>query len=240
MSKRVFKPRSSGSRRGPYFEAQAMRRAGALAGARALVFRRNRGPRIKGAIPVQQELKFVDSTLSNLACDTTGSVTALNLLAVGDDNTTRDGRQVTIKSVQIKGLIAPIDNDINSNISRVLLVWDNAVNSGSIATIAQILTAATGTAFPLVDNANRFTILWDYRFAMGAAVSTATQAQVFTPSVGNADYYKKLNLVTQYSGTTAAIGSIQNGALLFVTVGTQAAGLGGAFNGHARVRFVDN
>lgn len=197
--------------------------------------------RIKGPIRPNRgkELKFVDTTLTNLGIDTTGTVTALNLTAVGDDNTTRDGRQVTIKSVQLKGLISPADGTVaGPNRCRIMLVWDNAVNSGTIATIAQILTSATSVAFPLVDNAQRFTILWDMPYYCGVNDTAATLA-VSDRGGQLVDYYRKLNNITQYSGTTAAIGSIQNGGLLLVTVGNQAAANGYILNGQARVRFVD-
>lgn len=203
---------------------------------------RNRAPRIKG--PVQParlpELKYVDVAQATYLFDTTGSVTCLNLLAVGDDNTNRDGRQVTIKSVQVRGLIRPVDQLTSETLCRVLLVWDNAVNSGTIATIAQILTAATSCSFPLVDNAQRFTILSDQSYPIGAVTDTATQAREGSPTVHCYEYYRKLNLVTQYSGTTAAIGSIQNGALYLVTIGNNAAGSGGLLQCATRVRFTDD
>jgi len=206
---------------------------------------RNRAPRaqIKGAIAAyggQRELKYVDVAQATYACDTTGSVTCLNLLAVGDDNTTRDGRQVTIKSVQLHGIVQPQDTTVGSNKCRVMLVWDNANNSGAIATIAQILAAAVGNAFPLVDNSNRFTILVDRTFALGPFADTATQAYAGCPTVENVEIYKKINQITQYSGTTAAIGSIQNGALLLVTIGTATATAGHNLLAATRVRFTDN
>jgi len=205
-------------------------------------FRRNRVP--KGAIAPfggRKELKYVDTNIAQ-ACDTTGAVTALNLLAVGDDNNTRDGREVTIKSVQLNAALYTQDSDVGAGVCRVVLVWDNAVNSGTIATIAQIFTAATdlSSAFPLIDNNQRFTILWDSKLAMGEKVSTATQAIVMTPNVTPVNFYKKLNCVTKYSGTSAAIGSIQNGGLLLVTFGRQATGAGYSLVGSARVRFTDN
>lgn len=203
---------------------------------------RNRAPRIKGAIAPfggQRELKYVDTANADYACDTTGSVTALNLLAVGDDNTTRDGRQATMKSVQLHGALFPVDTVTASAKCRVILVWDNAVNSGAIATIAQILTSANGNAFPLIDNSNRFTILVDRTYTLGRVQDTATQAFASSPNTFDVEIYKKLNNVTQYSGTTAAIGSIQNGGLLLVTVGNQAAGAGGNLNASVRVRFTD-
>jgi len=205
------------------------------------VKRRNRAARVKGAIAPyggRKELKYNDIALAAYVADTTGTVTALNLIAVGDDNTSRDGRQCTMTSVQVRGYVAPEGIAAQAPIScRLMLVWDNAVNSGAIATIAQILTAATGQSFPLIDNANRFTILCDKRFFIGAANTTATQT--YADQTGEiVEIYKKLNLVTQYSGTTAAIGSIQNGGLLMVTVGDAATG--GSFALSTRVRFTDD
>jgi len=210
-----------------------------------LAVTRNRAPRaaVKGAIANyggRKELKYVDVAEASYLCDTVGTVTCLNLLAVGDDNTTRDGRQVTIKSVQIRGIIEPVDTNTLHSYNRVMLVWDNASNSGTIATIAMILAAATSNSFPLVDNANRFTILSDQCFALGSFNNTATQSVAGSPNVYTVDLYKRINQVTQYSGTTAAIGSIQNGALLLVTIGNQAAASAAVAKIATRVRFTDN
>lgn len=197
-------------------------------------------PKVKGAIRARKELKYVDTAAAAYAADTTGTVTALNLTAVGDDNTSRDGRQATMKSVQLHGILGPVDITTVQSKCRLLLVWDNAVNSGTIATVAQILTSANATSFPLVDNANRFTILVDRTYAVGGLDTTATQTYAMSPSVHDVEVYKRLDVVTQYSGTTAAIGSIQNGALLMVTIGTAAPAAGGSFNLAARVRFTDD
>jgi len=229
-------------KRGLAFTGQSGKRARVVAAGMGL---RNRAPRaqIKGAIAAyggQRELKYVDTNGIAVPCDTTGSVTCLNLLAVGDDNTSRDGRQVTIKSVQIHGFVAPQDDAVNPNKARVMLVWDNANNSGAIATIAQILATASGNAFPLVDNSNRFTILVDRTYAAGKVSNTATQAFSNSPNTFDVEIYKKINQITQYSGTTAAIGSIQNGALLLVTIGFEASGTASSLWANARVRFTDN
>lgn len=199
---------------------------------------RNRAPRIKGAIAPSFELKYTDTT-GAYALDTTGAVTPLNLLAVGDDNTTRDGRQVTIKSVQLRGWAYPADSNVSSQKCRVLIVWDNAVN-GALPTVADILTVSSANSFPLVNNAHRFTIIWDKSFVIGQVSDTATQSFAVSPGIIDLEYYKRLNAVTQYSGTTAAIGSIQNGALYMVTIGVQAAAAGAVAQVVTRVRFTDN
>jgi len=115
----------------------------------------------------------------------------------------------------------------------------NGASTTSANLIAALLTASSSNAFPLVDNANRYTILWDSYKSIGVHRSDATQSYAGSPTVATLDYYRKINQITQYSGTTAAIGSIQNGALWFVTIGDQGAGTGGVFNGRVRVRFTD-
>jgi len=211
---------------------------------------RNRAPKhafVKGAIAPfggRKELKYVDTDLTagTSVYDTTGLATCVNMLAIGDDNTTRDGRQCTIKSVQIKGSVRYVDGSVESTRCRTMLIWDNANNSASTTSaqlIGAALTATTSYSFPTVDNAQRFTILWDNALSLGQFNNTATIS-----SDGGAhaivDYYKKLNLVTQYSGTSAAIGSIQNGSPWFVTLGDRAAAAAFQFNGNIRVRFTDD
>jgi len=197
-----------------------------------------RSAKIKGGIVPyegQKELKYVDTTLSTKLFDTTGSVSCLNLIAVGNDVSTRDGREVTIESVQLLGLIEPVDSATLNHLARYMLVWDNAVNSGSIATMTDILTAARSTGYPNLNNRDRFTILYDAKIALGALA-----AQFQGLCFHKIDVSERVNAVTKYSGTTAAIGSIQNGGLLFVTIGDVAAGFGSEGTIYARVRFTDN
>lgn len=245
----------SGRKRAAYSLVSLSKRARSMPLGMAVakaVAKRNRYPRraryVKGAIASfggRRELKYVDTVLqSNTALyDTTGLAVPVNLLAVGDDNTSRDGRQVTLKSVQVQGQISPLDAATIGTKCRTMLVWDNANNSASTSSaqlIAALLTSANSCAFPLVDNQNRFTILWDSQKSLGYFNAAATTSVSASPGSHDIKYYRKLNSVTQYSGTTAAIGSIQNGSLWFVTVGDVAAGAGGVFNGQIRVRYVDN
>lgn len=209
------------------------------------VAKRNRAPRIKGSISPKPELKYVDTALTagTHIYGTTGLATPINLLAVGDDNTTRDGRQVTIKSVQIKGVIRPLFAGAAVSYPsrcRSMLIWDNANNSvatSSATLIAAALTAATSYSFPLVNNQERFTILWDSAKPMGYMDNDTYGSN--SPGCQVVDFYKKLNCTAQYSGTTAVIESIQNGALWFVTLGDQADANAPVFYGNARVRFTD-
>lgn len=185
------------------------------------------------------ELKYVDIASTVYACDTTGSVTALNLTAVGDDNTTRDGRQIIVTSCHIRGLITNQDASTATSLARWLLVWDKQPN-GAIATIANILAAATSISSTNLNNRERFVILRDKQYGVGQIDTTATQTYTIAPGVHECNEYVKINARTTYGGTAADIASVATGALLLVTIGNQAAASGAQLTAATRVRFTDS
>jgi len=203
---------------------------------------RNRYPKLalRGWKNNNAELKYNDLPSATYIADTTGTVTALNLTAVGDDNTTRDGRQICNRSIHIQGYLAPADNNTGANLARMMLVWDSQPNSGVIATIANILSASTSVSSTNLDNRERFTILRDCRYAQGAVSDTATQAfsNGNNTTVVN-EFVNLKDVKTTYSGTTATIGSVATGALLMVTIGSLAAANAGNFIVTTRLRFTD-
>lgn len=222
------------------FSRQAAARSAAVYKSKK-TFTRNRAiPYVKGAIAAyggRKELKYVDLSAFTSAVDTTGSVSCLNLLAIGDDNTTRDGRQVTLKSVQVQVGLQPQSTTTTPTACLMMLVWDNAVNSAAtIPAITDIMTASTALSFPKVDNAQRFTILWksfSHQSNQGVLATSVAPVKGF-------NIYKKLNHTVQYSGTTAAIGSIQNGGLYLVTLGSVANGTAWNAVCCTRVRYTDS
>lgn len=193
----------------------------------------------RGWVNNNTELKYIDVAAASYVMDTTGTVTALNLVAVGDDNTTRDGRQIQIKSCHIRGYVSPVDDITTDGLGRWMLVWDAQPNSGVIATIALILAAATSISGTNLDNRERFTILRDKQFALGKTVNTATQAVSNCPNMYEVNEYVKMDHKSTFSGTTAVIGVVATGALLLVTIGSNAAGACGQLTATSRVRFSD-
>lgn len=175
-------------------------------------FKKKSTPRIKGGIPHQRELKFVDIA----SADYVDAVTLLNGIATGDDYNTRDGRQATMRSVAVKGYLTPTAN-IAASDARLLLVWDNAPN-GAAPVYADIMQeAGVPHSFPNINNEKRFTILKDWFQQVGyfSALSTSSYAQ--ESSVHKIDLSVSLNSLTQFSGTGATVASIQNGAIWMVT-----------------------
>jgi len=183
------------------------------------------------------EKKFVDIPLASYGCDTTGSITLLNGIADGTLVTQRVGRKVTIRSVQVRGIVYGTDTqsttgaDTLSNLCRVMLVWDKQAN-GTVMTFAQPLSATTSVSFNNLDNRERFVMLMDKHLAMGPFVynTTATQAIGLGDNVqATINKYKRMpkGACTIFSGTGATIGDITSGALYLVTIGSR-----GAANGH--------
>lgn len=195
---------------------------------------------IKGRINRKNETHFIDVAQATYASDTTGTVTALNLIAEGNDNTNRLGRKAFMRSVSVKGFTSLQSSNgfLPAQQSRALLVWDNAT-AGALPAITDILTSVSSSAFVNPNNVARFTILHDQAYTMGVYCTTATQAAVDKCSQP-VNITLKVNSPTQYLGTGATIASIQNGSLLLVTVGDNAAsGTTPNFKLTTRVTFTD-
>lgn len=191
----------------------------------------------KGGRGSISETKVADTDPAAYACDTTGSVTLLNGIATGTDYTDRVGRKVVIKSIYLRGFVLPVDTSTSNNLSRLILVYDKQPN-GAAPAVTDILKSSTAQSQLNINNRDRFMILMDKQYAMGAY--DATTGYIGSPSVQQVKKYKKCNLETIYGGTLSTIASINTGALYLVTIGSAAAAAGGEFRGSVRVRFVDS
>lgn len=192
--------------------------------------------RIKGPVVRADELKFYDIAKANYGCDTTGSVTLINLPAAqGSDYNQFVGRQYRMKSAHVRGIVRPTDDNTASCLAAVYLVWDNAADGG-VAAISDIFNAATSISFPQVNNEKRFTILREWMGVLGKVSDNATASFAESPTAHYVELYAKLDAITQLLTT----GSIQNGALLLVTLGSQAGATGAVAELATRVRFTDD
>lgn len=202
-------------------------------------FKKKKTAHIKGGIKAQEELKFLDTARATYQpTQSAGVVQLLNGIAQGDDYNSRDGRQATMRSVHVRGTVENNGVGAGALQARLLLVWDNAAN-GAALTVAQVMSADDAIAFPLIDNANRFTILRDWHEVIGATNNTATQAYAAGSNVMDIDFYVKLSDLTQFSGTGATIASIQSGSLYLVMLSSINTAGGTLFKLATRVRFSE-
>jgi hypothetical protein len=195
---------------------------------------------IKGRINRKNETHYSDIAQATYVSDTTGSVTALNLIAEGNDNVNRLGRKALMRSVSVKGFVSLQSSNgfLPAQQARSLLVWDNA-SAGALPAITDILTAVNSSAFINPNNVERFTILHDTAYTLGVYCTSATQTAVDKCTLP-VDMTVSVNSPTQYLGTAANIASVQNGALLLVTCGDNAAsGTTPSFKLSTRVTFTD-
>lgn len=186
------------------------------------------------------EKKFFDTTLafaidSTAETGTTAVLGQIDLIPQGDTESTRDGRQVTIDSISIKGLLTfdPAASADASGVTYICLVQDMQAN-GAQAAITDIFTTSTLVNQINMSNAQRFKILkkWTHEWnpLAGATGAYNTENRFI-------DYYMKCNIPLDFSAGTGAITELKSNHI-FLAYGSNAAidDLV-AFAGISRLRF---
>lgn len=158
----------------------------------------------------QEEWKNIDASTSDAAI-VVGGVFLLNGIAPGDGYQNRDGRQITMQSIQLK-FRAESDSTATGtnsrNAVRFLLAIDKQSN-GAAPAVGDILDLTSVSAIDAMRNLNnrkRFKILMDRRYEM-STVGPANMVDEF--------YLKRTNLqeVTFNAGTAGTVADIVTGSL---------------------------
>lgn len=175
------------------------------------------------------ELKDIDTSLAAAECSTTGAINLINGVAQGTDFNTRVGRKFNMRSILVRGTIK-VGATPTLAAYRWMIVYDKQAN-GASAVITDILTAINMGGVNNLTNRDRFVVIADKKGYVEAAGRGVVPIK----------FYKRCALETTNGGTSAAIGSIQTGALYFVTLGDLATGVTAPVCGAmtARVRFTD-
>ena len=177
------------------------------------------------------ETKGVDVSLSLSPIISTSTTNAssflLNAIAPGNGSFNRIGRKAHLKSLRIKGgIIFAYTPDaggaVAPNSVRMVVVWDQQPNSGSIPTWDTIfgITAQDGTessnvSAPLrYDNMDRFKVIKDRHIDCQTVPGNVAGTAVVQQYV-SVDDYVSLNLHSLYSGQSApcTTADISTGAL---------------------------
>lgn len=193
--------------------------------------------RLKRMVEGFMEKKVIDLAANTYACDNVGTLTALNLVATGSDFTQRIGRRITIKTVQLEGMLGPVDSTTNMTKVQMWLVYDSQPN-GVLPAITDFMSQSRADAFLNLNNRDRFKVLWNLSTTLGGNNNIATQPYQ-APAVANVSVYKKCSLPVVYDGAGATMADVQTGAVYLICLGNQIAGTGAAFTGSTRIRFVD-
>lgn len=174
-----------------------------------------RPPRVQSALASgRDELRYFDVNFSTDAT-TTPSVGALNNMAAGDTNITRDANKISMKAIMLR--VGYSNEAIAQNVrTRWVLVLDHNSN-GASAAMTDVFDAATIESQRKVANLSRFTVLMDKVVTLNSTTSTAGAFQKA--------FFKKyvkipqdnINNIASYADGTAA-SPITNGlSLMYVS-----------------------
>jgi len=196
---------------------------------------------------IKPEIKTVDTVIASSVVTATPQFFLLNGTQQGTGTFNRIGTKVNLRSLQFRGSYEPQAAQAFCDSLRILVVWDKNANK-TIPTFADIIQSKSqdGTVTSLIDdmrnidNTERFKMIYDQEFYLPAVAASPFTTNFNSDFQGVIDWYKKLNLPTQYTGTAnpAVVAQITSGSLYMImfTGGTTGYGVSGT----VRVRFDDH
>lgn len=219
-----------------------------------------RGPTARRLASMGIETKFIDTGLVSSAL--AGAATTINgeqdpttlntisAIAIGDTESSRDGRTCTLKSVQVKGVIREpflegVTSPLNENGYFVAVVLDTQSNGAQLNS-EDVFDNPSGsnivTDQPMrnLQFINRFIVLWSKSFTRPARDGTVTNLPTAEYNASGVTFsmYKKLNVPVHFTLTTAAMAAIADNSLHVISWCRISAVLAPEISYSARVRFV--
>jgi len=182
-----------------------------------------------------KETGYVDLETAGGNLDTTGFIWMLNTIAPGATQSTRVGKKVAMKGLQIRGLLYNGTSAYTNDVA-LIVVYDKRP-TGSMPAITAILESISSQSLNNDDNASRFRILRRIDYCLTGNATTPT-----SNSGVSIDTYVDLRkaLVVYKSASTGEIADISEGALYIIGVGSAAAGSAAAVAVlKTRVRYYD-
>lgn len=186
------------------------------------------------------EFKSIDLSSSADTIDTTGSVTLLNGCARGNDINQREGREITMKSIQIRGAVSANAQATNDQWARVMIVYDRQTN-GTAPAVTDVISSSGICGMRNLENRKRFKILMDRTYVINANYTGAATIYSACNNHHFLEYYRKLDHPVVFnSGSAGAVSDISTGSLYMIRIGSVTAGTAAAaITFCSRVRYQD-
>jgi len=188
------------------------------------------------------EVKFFDTTHS-FTCDTTGEVPAtgqLNLIPQGITESTRVGRKITIKSINMRLLVQPNTTVWIGSIVRLMLVQDTQCNGDAATYSGQdgVLETDTVQAFRNLENTHRFIVHKDWYFPL---TPKAGVVGAFNVEARTLTFNKKCHIPIDFdsSATTGVLDTIRSNNLFLLARSSMDDDIV-QVQGVTRLRYTDN
>ncbi len=193
------------------------------------------------------ELKFKDSSHTDVTVAAGATILADSIVEIGQDTTEqgRIGRKVTVRSINIRYKVTLGEQDAVASFPpadslRFVVYLDKQCN-GAVATatgITGILANTDMRSFNNLANKSRFTILMDRVFSPNNSVGASDGAGLVSVagSQWNYSWYKKVNIPIEYNATAGAITEIRSNNIGMMLIG-ETSQIG--FDARVRVRYSD-
>lgn len=183
----------------------------------------------RGYRPNAVELKVNDLGLAAYQVNTAGSMILLCNPQQGADMNARIGRQITVKSIYVRGYVRSFCSTLNasavsspSQLCRMILIYDAQPN-GALPIVTDILNAAHPSSHLNLNNRDRFKILADKTYCIDPMTLPAGGLPVNATGVGVqcrlVKKFKRCNLNVTFNGSTGNISDINTGAILMMWIG---------------------
>ncbi len=158
----------------------------------------------------KKELKFFDKLTLKNPVPVAGEVNNLNLVPQGTSQSTRIGRLMTVKSINLnlEYRLNAVSTTAAWDTVRMMLVVDRQAN-GTTATVTQVLEASLPQAFYNLNNSRRFLVLWDKLLNMNATAAIGTGVATSERGI-NIRYRKRITIPIDFNNTTGAITEIRS------------------------------
>lgn len=193
---------------------------------------------------LEPELKFFDTALvfnfdTTAECSTSNLTGNVHIVPQDDTPSGREGRHISIKSLQMRGNITfvPGASATAASTAYLWLILDTQCNGANPAITDPFTTNVASTMLVNLANDKRFKIIKKWKWSM---VSTAGVTTAYNNVTKTMNYYKKCNIPITYdqTATTGAITTTrQNSIFLAFGSDTLTDDLI-SYNGVCRIRYL--
>lgn len=207
-------------------------RAASLASRRQI---RRSGYALARRVALNREKKYIDVAVATANFDTTGTTTFCTPVPQGDTVSSRIGKKISLKAIQIKGKIVAAALSVTK--ASLLLVYDRNPNAATPA-ITDVLASASSLALSNRQWSERFKIIRRWNYAITGSAGSASASAGF-PNGGvlvDVDEYVRLGgreVEWTTADTTGSGSAVVKGALYLFAIGDAANGTAtptGVFN----------
>lgn len=195
---------------------------------------------------VIQPKQYLDTTLSGTFA-TAWTFVNISAMAEGDDLGTRDGREISVTRITIRGGLVTGSTGTTPNRFRLIVFRDNE-NTGTVPDDSDVFVGATPGVDALrnfgTQNMERFTFLWDKyitcdRYAAPPYVATVATNYTVNSSANNKAFQfdKKVAYRIQYTGNLST--DEGRGATYFGYCADSVAGFSPIFTAYSRLWYQE-